>query len=194
MKRIGITGGIGAGKSIVLDYIAGICNCRILQADQLAWELEDIGGPCYDGLLKLLGEGILTEDGRIDRKKMGAMIFGCPDLVSAVNRIVHPVVKKEAVKEAQKAEKEGYDYFFFEAALLIESGCDAFLDEVWYIYAPRKERLKRLMNDRGYTREKALSIMRGQLSEKEFRQHADRVIDNSGDPERAYRQCWKWLT
>ena len=102
-KKIGITGGIGAGKSIITDYLQERCNCRILQADQLAWELEDKGGPCYARLVSLLGDSVLTEDGHIDKKKMGAMTFPDPALMKKVNAIVHPAVKEAAKKEAEKA-------------------------------------------------------------------------------------------
>ncbi len=114
--------------------------------------------------------------------------------MNAVNAIVHPAVCAFAKEEAKKAAKDGYDYFFLEAALLIEGKCDAIMDEVWYVYAPRYERIRRLANDRGYSREKILSIMKRQLTEREFRRHADRVINNTGDPEQIGRQLQRWLT
>lgn len=194
MKRIGITGGIGAGKSIITDYLQKRCHCKILQADILAWELEDKGGPCYGKLISLLGDGILSEDGRIDKKIMGAMTFMDPKMTAKVNAIVHPVVKEAAEQEALKAQQEGYEYFFFEAALMFESGCDEILDEVWYIYAPKKERIKRLMKDRGYSRGKALSIMSRQLDYRAFAKKADRIIRNDADVEEVYRQIDKLLT
>ncbi len=194
MRRIGITGGIGAGKSIVLNYLQEICHCVVLQADELAWKLEEPDGPCYRPLIELLGEEILSDDQKIDHSKMGAAIFGRADLLAAVNEIVHPIVKREAEKLTLQAEADGFDFFFFEAALLIESTCDEIVDEVWYVYAPRKERIKRLMRDRGYPREKVCAIMAGQLSEKAFRARADRVITNDGDTEKVYRQLRKWLT
>ena len=194
MRKIGITGGVGAGKSIILDYLRTHCHCMVLQADELAWKLEEPDGPCYQPLIDLLGEGILGDDQKIDHGKMSAAIFGRADLLSAVNDIVHPLVKREAGKIAAQAEADGFDFFFFEAALLIESTCDEIVDEVWYVYAPRKERMKRLMRDRGYTREKVCAIMAGQLSEKAFRTRADRVITNDGDTGKVYRQLDKWLT
>lgn len=194
MRKIGITGGVGAGKSIILDYLRTHCHCMVLQADELAWKLEEPGGPCYQPLIDLLGEGILGDDQKIDHGKMSAAIFGRADRLLAVNDIVHPLVKREAGKIAAQAEADGFDFFFFEAALLIESTCDEIVDEVWYVYAPRKERMKRLMRDRGYTREKVCAIMAGQLSEKAFRTRADRVITNDGDTGKVYRQLDKWLT
>lgn len=194
MKSIGITGGVGAGKSIILDSLPRICSCKVSQADQIAWKLEEPDGPCYRPLIDLLGKQILARDGSIDRKKMSRLIFPDEELVRAVNGIVHPAVLTEIKKEAADARKAGYDYYFLEAALLIEGKCDTVMDEVWYVYAPKRERLRRLMSDRGYTKEKALAIMRRQLTEKEFRAHADRVIRNDRDPAYVVLQLEKWLT
>ncbi len=188
MKRIGITGGIGAGKSIVLNYLQTACHCKIVQADELAWKLEDKGGPCYRPLIDLLGESIVLKNGHLDKKKIGSMTFPDPDLMRRVNAIVHPVVKEAARQEADLAGEEGYDWFFFEAALMFESKCDEVFDEVWYVYSPKKERIKRLIRDRGYSREKAEYIMSQQLSTQAFRAKADRIIRNDADPEAVYRQ------
>ena len=194
MKKIGITGGVGAGKSIILEYLPKLCSCKISQADQIAWRLEEKDGPCYLPLLDLLGDQILAEDGSIDRKKMSSLIFPDEDLVKAVNAIVHPAVLDEIKREIKEAARAGNDYYFLEAALLIEGKCDTVMDEVWYVYAPKKERLRRLKHDRGYTEAKALSIMKRQMTEKEFRSHADRVIRNDRDPAFVERQLRKWLT
>ncbi len=194
MKKIGITGGVGAGKSIVLTMLGELCKCRISQADQIAWRLEEKDGVCYRPLVELLGKPVLDRNGAIDRKKMAAMIFPDPKLTKAVNAIVHPAVLKETKREIQEAKKDGYDYYFLEAALLIEGKCDTILDEVWYVYAPKKERLRRLMQDRGYSKEKVLSIMARQMTEKDFRLHADRVIRNDREPEAVRKQLEKWLT
>ncbi len=188
MRRIGITGGIGAGKSIVLNYLQTACHCRIVQADELAWKLEDQGGPCYQSLIDLLGSSIVQPDGFLDKKRIGAMTFPDPDLMKKVNAIVHPVVKEAAAQEAVKAEAEGYDWFFFEAALMFESTCDEVFDEVWYVFSPKEERVRRLMRDRGYSRKKAEYIMSLQLSDRAFRAKADRVIRNDGDPAEVYRE------
>ena len=194
MKVIGITGGVGAGKSEILSYLKEHCNCRILMADRLAEELEQPGQDCYDQLLALLGREILQEDGRIDRKKMAARVFADKSLLEAVNAMIHPAVK-QAILQIIRDEKEAArrDYLFIEAALLIEDGYAEIVDELWYIHTEEKVRRQRLKASRGYTDEKIDSILREQLSEEEFYGHCHYVIENSGSLERVYEQLDKKL-
>lgn len=194
MKVIGITGGVGAGKSEILSYLKEHCNCRILMADRLAEELEQPGQDCYAQLLALLGREILQEDGRIDRKKMAARVFADKSLLEAVNAMIHPAVK-QAILQIIRDEKEAArrDYLFIEAALLIEDGYAEIVDELWYIHTEEEVRRQRLKASRGYTDEKIDSILREQLSEEEFYGHCHYVIENSGSLERVYEQLDKKL-
>ena len=194
MKVIGITGGVGAGKSEILSYLKEHCNCRILMADRLAEELEQPGQDYYDQLLALLGREILQEDGRIDRKKMAARVFADKSLLEAVNAMIHPAVK-QAILQIIRDEKEAArrDYLFIEAALLIEDGYAEIVDELWYIHTEEEVRRQRLKASRGYTDEKIDSILREQLSEEEFYGHCHYVIENSGSLERVYEQLDKKL-
>ena len=194
MKVIGITGGVGAGKSEILSYLKEHCNCRILMADRLAEELEQPGQDCYDQLLALLGREILQEDGRIDRKKMAARVFADKSLLEAVNAMIHPAVK-QAILQIIRDEKEAArrDYLFIEAALLIEDGYAEIVDELWYIHTEEEVRRQRLKASRGYTDEKIDSILKEQLSEEEFYRHCHYVIENSGSLERVYEQLDKKL-
>ena len=194
MKVIGITGGVGAGKSEILSYLKEHCNCRILMADRLAEELEQPGQDCYDQLLALLGREILQEDGRIDRKKMAARVFADKSLLEAVNAMIHPAVK-QAILQIIRDEKEAArrDYLFIEAALLIEDGYAEIVDELWYIHTEEEVRRQMLKASRGYTDEKIDSILREQLSEEEFYGHCHYVIENSGSLERVYEQLDKKL-
>lgn len=194
MKVIGITGGVGAGKSEILSYLKEHCNCRILMADRLAEELEQPGQDCYDQLLALLGREILQEDGRIDRKKMASRVFADKSLLEAVNAMIHPAVK-QAILQIIRDEKEAArrDYLFIEAALLIEDGYAEIVDELWYIHTEEEVRRQRLKASRGYTDEKIDSILREQLSEEEFYGHCHYVIENSGSLERVYEQLDKKL-
>lgn len=194
MKVIGITGGVGAGKSEILSYLKGHCNCRIVMADRLAEELEQPGQDCYNQLLALFGSSILQEDGRIDRKKMAVRIFADKSLLEAVNAMIHPAVK-QAILQIIRDEKEAarLDYLFIEAALLIEDGYAEIVDELWYIHTEEKVRRQRLKASRGYTDEKIDSILREQLSEEEFYRHCHFVIENSGSLESVYEQLDKKL-
>lgn len=189
MKIIGITGGIGAGKSRILSYIEKNCNCRILLADSVAHMVKEQGQPCYDRLTALLGEEILTEYGQIDNKKMAAAIFGDKNLLRQVNDIIHPAVKQYILSEIEKEKADGHrDAFFLEAALLIEEGYEQIVDELWYIYADEKVRRERLKASRAYTEEKISGIFSSQLSETEFRAHCKVVIDNGKSLSDTYMQ------
>lgn len=189
MKVVGITGGVGAGKSEVLTYLKEHCNCRIIMADRLAETLEEPGQKCYLRLVDLLGQDILQEDGRIDRQKMAAKIFADKKLLTAVNEIIHPAVK-EYILQTIEAEKSAdiLDYLFIEAALLIEDGYDRIVDELWYIHTDVEVRRQRLKASRGYTDEKIDNILKGQLQEEEFYKYCHVVIENSGSLESVYKQ------
>ena len=189
MKVIGVTGGVGAGKSTVLNYIENSCNCRIIFSDQVANDIKLKGQSCYEPIVQLLSEDILGDDGEIDKKKMAAKIFSDNKLLSEVNEILHPAVNNYIFGEIEKEkERKKLDYLFIEAALLIENGYDKIVDELWYIYADVEVRRQRLKASRGYSDEKIDDILKGQLSDEEFRKYADFVIDNSGDENDTRRQ------
>lgn len=186
---IGITGGVGAGKSEILSYIRKHYKCEIYLADQVAHEVEEPGTDCYRELLKLLGSDIAGPGGQIDRGKMAEKIFGDPALLARVNAIIHPAVKRYLLERLAAARESGEtELFFVEAALLIEDGYKQLVDELWYIYAGEDVRRQRLRQSRGYSEEKTESIMSRQLSEERFRENCDFIIDNSGSLEDSYRQ------
>ena len=188
-KIIGITGGVGAGKSTVLNYIQSKCKCRIIYSDNVANDIKLRGQPCYEPIVKLLSEDILGDDLEIDKKKMAAKIFSDDSLLAQVNEILHPAVNDYIFGEIEKEKKKGeLQYLFIEAALLIENGYDKIVDELWYIYASEDVRRQRLKASRGYSDEKINDILKGQLSDEEFRKFADFVIDNSGDEKETKRQ------
>lgn len=194
MKVIGITGGVGAGKSEVLAFLSKHYNCRVIMADKAAHQLEEPEGRCFEPLISLLGADILTSEGRIDRQKMAAKIFSDAALLKKVNAIVHPAVKAYLVEQIarERAAKE-IDYLFIEAALLIEEGYEAVVDALWYIHADASVRRKRLKQARGYSDEKIDSILAKQLSEEAFYQHCSVVIENNGTLTSVYQQIEKEL-
>ena len=194
MRFIGITGGVGAGKSFVLSCLAESCNCRIVLADDVGNEVKMPGQPCYDRIVELLGKEVLAEDGHINRQKMAAMIFSDEKLLKKVNEIIHPAVKAYILKEVKKEREAGEkDYFFLEAALLIEDGYDKLLDEMWYVHADREVRRARLKASRGYSDEKIDNIFASQLTEEVFRSYASVVIENNGEQEETRRQILEAL-
>ncbi|MDE7204115.1 MAG: dephospho-CoA kinase [Lachnospiraceae bacterium] len=189
MKIIGITGGVGAGKTRVLSYIEAHYRCRIIRADEAAHLLYEPGQECYQRLVGFLGLRILNTDNTIDKAKMAGIIFQDQKLLEGVNKIVHPAVKKYILEQiAYEREKGEVDYFFIEAALLIEEQYDQIADELWYVHSDAAVREQRLEKSRHYSAKKIADIMRGQLSEAEFRKHCKIVISNNGDLEETYKQ------
>ncbi len=189
MKIIGITGGVGAGKSALLTYIAEHYNCKIVLADEVAHKVKEPGTACYEKLVALLSDEILNEDGTIHKAKMAEKIFASEEILEQVNAIIHPAVKEWIVREiAVEKDKGELDFFFVEAALLIEDGYLYIVDEMWYIYAREEVRRARLKASRNYSDEKIDAIMESQLSEAEFRENCKVVIDNSESLAQAYQQ------
>ena len=182
MEFIGITGGVGAGKSEILRFIQENYNAKILLADEVAHDLMKPGRECYDKIVKAFpGEDIFTEDGQFDGGKLAEVIFSDDEKRERMNRIVHPAVKEEILGIYQKEKEKGkISYFILEAALLIEEGYDKICDRLWYIDTGREIRRQRLKQSRGYSDGKIDSIFNSQLSEEEYRKHAALVIDNNG--------------
>ena len=166
MRFIGITGGIGAGKSELLCYIQRHYRCEIYLADQAAHEVKQAGTACYRQLVELLGRDILDPRGEIDRQRMAERIFASSDLLEQVNHIIHPAVKEYLLNRLKTARVKGEaELFFVEAALLVECGYGGLVDEMWYIYADEETRRRRLSQSRGYSGERIDQIMDSQLSE-----------------------------
>lgn len=181
MKVIGVTGGVGAGKSEILNFIADNWNATVVEADEVGYLVMKPGKSCFAPIVELFGPGILQEDGTLDRAKIAQMVFEDKKLLDKLNAIVHPAVKKYIRKAIEREKENETDFFIVEAALLIEDKYDEICDELWYIYADEETRTERLMKNRGYSEEKVKSIFANQLSEDEFSDHCDFEIDNSGD-------------
>lgn len=189
MKIIGITGGVGCGKSEVIRYIVKNYNCYVIFADDVAKQLQEKGNVCYDEIVALLGEDILEEGGQIHKGKMAEKIFGNEELLQKVNAIVHPAVMEYVQKKMKEQEEENcVDFFLIEAALLIECGYGDIVDEMWYVYTADEIRRERLKESRGYSDEKIDQIFASQLSYDEFKNASTFLLDNSGEIEMTHKQ------
>ena len=198
MITIGVTGGVGSGKSEILRYLKETYNCRILMSDDAAKKLELPGGALYEPLLELLRESgkegeeaapILLDNGEINKPEMARRIFADPALLQKVNEAVHPAVNRYILDEIARERGAGErEFFVLESALLVENGYDRILDSMWYIYCEETVRYARLRASRGYSDEKIRSMIMRQVSEETFRSHCDVVIDNSGDLASARKQ------
>ena len=190
MKFIGITGGVGAGKSAILSYLAGKDRVRVMLADEIAHDLMEPKTACYEKIRDCFkAEDIWTADGHFDRPKLAGVIFADEKKRDRLNEIVHPAVKEYVIQQArQERERGALKLLVLEAALLIEEHYDEICDELWYIYTAEDIRRTRLMESRGYSKAKVQHIFDSQLKECEYRRHCRVVIDNNGDLKETYRQ------
>ena len=189
MLVIGITGGVGAGKSSILKVLEEHCNCKIVLADEVGNKVKEPEQKCYQQIVGLLGNRILKKDGTINKAAMAAAIFSDAVLLEKVNAIIHPAVEEAILDDIRmEREKEEIDVFFLEAALLIEAGYMPYLDELWYVFGEKEIRKKRLKESRGYSDEKINQIMESQLPDAGFREYATVVLDNSYDFEDTLEQ------
>jgi len=189
MKVIGLTGGIGSGKSTVADILREKYNACILDTDSIAKRQMEPGGESYRLVVEHFGEEILSPDGRIDRQKLADIIFRDAGKRLKINQLTHPIVLEEVKKEIESRRKSGITrYLVVETALMIESGYDYICDEVWYVYAPEEQRRRRLKESRGYSDEKIDSIMANQKKDEEFRAKYNKVIENTSDRQHLEKQ------
>ena len=190
MKFIGITGGVGAGKSAILDYLKNKPDTKVMLADEIAHELMVPGTQCYDRLNAEFGtEDIYQKDGFFDRIKLAQVIFSDDEKRKKLNGIVHPAVRKYVIGQAAYERKEGkIKLLVLEAALLIEEHYDEICDELWYIYTSEENRRIRLKKQRNYSDEKISEIFNSQLTDEKFRKACRVVIDNNGTIEAAAAQ------
>lgn len=189
MRVIGITGGVGAGKSMVLTFLINEYGAEVIQADEVAHDLMEPGKPGYRYVTKALGEGILHPDGTIDRKILGKKIFEDQNTREIVDNIIHPMVW-ERIK--QKILASQARLIVVEFAIMNDTRDDIY-DEVWYLHASKENRIKRLAKSRGYTRERSERMIKSQASEAEFIARCDRVIENNGSFEELKEQLMEIL-
>ena len=188
MRIIGITGGVGAGKTEVMTYIGQHYDAAVIKADEVGYLLMEPGRECYAPIVRLFGRQITDESGNLNRKRIAELIFRDQEKLRQMNQILHPAVKAYVRRAIAEEEKAGTSYVFIEAALLIEDHYDEICDELWYIYADERVRRDRLRRGRNYSDDRIDSIMENQLSEEEFSEHCDFEVDNSGAFEETIKQ------
>ncbi|MCI8684085.1 MAG: dephospho-CoA kinase [Lachnospiraceae bacterium] len=189
MQVIGITGGVGAGKSAILEYLEQNYRVKNLIADKIAKRLMEPGSECYRKLLKFLPVEVYNDDETINRGALSAAIFSSDELRVRVNEVMHPAVKEYIIGQIAEQERMGIlDYVIVEAALLIEENYGEICDELWYVRTSEEIRKKRIMRSRGYSEEQVENMFRSQLSDSEYRKHCQVVIENNGTREETFYQ------
>ncbi len=176
---LGITGGVGSGKSTVLELMErdyGACVCK---ADELGHAALEKGTSCYEEICDFFGRGILSDAGEIQRNRLSEIVYGRPEYLQRLNDIVHPFVK--GIIRQWIEENETKPMLVLESAILFESGCEQFCDEVWGIDAEEEIRIQRLIESRGYAKEKARAIIGQQMSSDERNRRCQKILYNNGD-------------
>lgn len=185
-RIIGITGGIASGKSTVTEFLRRQ-GYQVIDADQVVHELQEPGGRLYQALLSAFGPAILQEDGRLDRLKLGAMIFGNPELLAKSSQIQNQIIREElAGRRDLLAGKE--EIFFMDLPLLFELDYEAWFDQIWLVDVTEETQLSRLMTRNALSQKEAEKRIAAQLSLQEKRNRADVLIDNNGPLELTQEQ------
>ena len=188
---LGITGGVGAGKSSVLACLQSDHGAVVIECDRVAARLQSPGGSCYGPMLELFPDVSRGPDGALDRSQIAARVFADPALLSKLNALVHPLVKEEVIRViGQNPDR----LVAVEAALLLEADYGDICDEIWYIFAREDIRADRLAKSRGYTAERIRAVMASQKDDAFYRSRCDYVIDNSRGLSDTQQQISKGLT
>jgi dephospho-CoA kinase len=177
MLKVGITGGIGSGKSTVCKVFS-LLDIPVYHADARAAVLSDTRAGIRDRLIELFGPGIY-DGSKLRRDKLAGIIFNNKEALGKVNGIVHPVVRSDFLEWA--SEQRDVKYILFEAAILIESGTNEIMDKIIAVIAPEKTRISRVLGSRGYTEQIIGNIIKNQLPDKEKIKHAHYIINNDGN-------------
>lgn len=180
MKVYGLTGGIAAGKSEASRRFIEL-GLPVIDADRVGHQVLEPGGEAEQGVIEEFGEGILT-GGRIDREKLGAIVFGDSAALKKLNQLVHPAVGRAIASRTAKFAEEGHDAIIIEAALHAENGkVGDHLDALIVVDCPRAERIRRLIADRSMTEDEAIRRIESQTPPEVKLSLARWVILNSGD-------------
>ncbi len=194
-KVIGLTGGIGSGKSTVSQFLAEL-GAVILDADKIGHEAFKPNTRAWHEVVAAFGKQILTPSGEIDRKKLGGIVFSDPASLSRLNQIMHPRMYDMMKTKIEEYRRQGVDVVVLEAAILIEANWSSLVDEVWVTVASETMVLERLKKQRGLEEEQTLARIHSQLSTGERIKHADVVINNDGNLDKVkakVKELWERL-
>jgi dephospho-CoA kinase len=180
MRVIGLTGGIGSGKTTVARLFLEE-KIPVVDADRISREVTSPGHPAYEEIVRHFGQEVLRSDGRIDRKKMGAIVFGDPGKRTALEAITHPRIAEGIRKAVSALAAGGHTVAIVEAALIHEKGRQGIFEAVIGVRCGKDLQVERIMRRDGITRKEALRIVAAQMDPEEKVRASDYVIDNAGD-------------
>lgn len=183
VRVIGVTGGIGSGKSTVSRILYDL-GARVIDADLIAREVTSKSGKAYEEILDYFGREILDEKENIDRKKLAGIVFKHFDKLKVLNRITHKYITENILKTLERLKNDDEsDVVVIDAPIPIEHGFIDVTDEIWVVTADIETRVKRIMERNGFTREEALNRINSQWKNEDYLKIADEVIYNNGSIE-----------
>ena len=182
MLKIGLTGGIGTGKSLVTSFLQEQ-GANVINADLLGHEAYLPGTVGFEQVVSEFGEDIVGEDGHVDRQKLGPIVFSDPSNMDRLNAIMHPLIKDMIQTQLDDVEGKGQLIAIVEAAVLIEAGWESLFDEIWVVTADEEEIISRLASRNGLSREDSQKRINSQMTSIERSAHGDVVINNTGSVE-----------
>ena len=180
---IGLTGGIACGKSLVSGALAA-AGCRIIDGDLLSRELAAPGGPVLPDIRAAFGAEVFLPDGQLDRRRLGQLVFSDPEALARLNALYRPHLIRLIEQRLREAKDAGAPAAVLDMPLLFEAGLDRLCDTVWCVTLPEEEQLRRLTVRDGLTREAARQRVASQMPAAERAARSDRLLDNSGPPEK----------
>ncbi|MGL5675707.1 MAG: dephospho-CoA kinase [Cellulosilyticaceae bacterium] len=179
MKRLGIVGGIGAGKTTVVTILQELVPCYVIGADEIGHTLLLKHGGAYEAVIEVFGEGILDEERNIVRSRLAAIVFSDRAQLDRLNQITHPLIHQEVERQIADMKATGqYNYIIIDAALLIEIGLVRLTDVVLGVFATEKVRVERVMARDQVTEEAAMARIKKQKTWEELEKVVDYVINN----------------
>ena len=178
MKIIGLTGGIGSGKSTVSQFLAEL-GAVVIDTDKVGHEAFKPGTESWQRVVAAFGRSIVTADGNIDRKKLGEIVFDSSVELLKLEQIIHPAISEIVIARIEEYRQQGVKVVVLEVPLLVEAGWASLVNEVWVTTAPEPVILRRLEERTGMTEQESLARMRSQLPSEERLKHADTVIDTN---------------
>lgn len=176
MKVIGLTGGIGSGKSTVSKFLAHL-GAVVIDADKVGHEVFKPGTKAWQEVVDAFGQGIISADGTIDRRKLGEIVFSNPGARAKLNQVMHPLIYEQVKSRIGEYGRKGVAIIIVEAPLLLEVGWKSLVDEVWVTSASEATVIKRLKEQKGLPEAQSLARIRAQLTDEERIRQADVVID-----------------
>lgn len=191
MKTIGLTGGIASGKTTVSKTLHEL-GAIIIDADKIARDVVEKGKPAYMDIVAYFGEEVLLENGELDRKHLGSIVFNSPIHLEKLNQFTHPRIFETIDREINYYKQNHPSrVIIVDAALLIETDLKNKVDEVWLVVVPENLQLQRLIDRDGLSLEEAKKRIKSQMPTEKKILFADRLINNSGDLEELIKQVKK---